>query len=129
MLATVVLANRIGSEPIEPPFESPLSPVVTAEPTPEATPEPPEIHITISCNANGGTGAPAEKTVGVDTDGMIVTFYLSGVVPTRSGYEFLGWWFENNDLFEIDNPGQRNIIAVEVDAQRVETIRNCSGIT
>lgn len=40
----------------------------------------------VSFNANGGTGAPAAqtKTYGVDLT-------LSSTVPTRTGYNFLGW--------------------------------------
>ena len=41
---------------------------------------------TITYNANGGTDAPAEQ---IKTHGVALT--LSGDVPTRSGYAFLGW--------------------------------------
>lgn len=41
---------------------------------------------TISYNANGGTGAPANQT---KTYGVSLT--LSSSTPTRSGYTFLGW--------------------------------------
>lgn len=41
---------------------------------------------TISYNANGGSGAPSSQT---KTHGKTLT--LSSVVPTRNGYEFLGW--------------------------------------
>jgi uncharacterized repeat protein (TIGR02543 family) len=41
---------------------------------------------TVSYNANGGSGAPGNqtKTYGVDLT-------LSSTIPTRSGYNFLGW--------------------------------------
>ena len=41
---------------------------------------------TITYNANGGTGAPSPQT---KTHGVNLT--LSSVIPTRSGYTFLGW--------------------------------------
>ena len=41
---------------------------------------------TVSYNANGGTGAPANQTKTEQT-----TLYLSGTIPTRIGYRFLGW--------------------------------------
>ena len=41
---------------------------------------------TVTYNANGGTGAPANQT---KTYG--VTLYLSSVIPTKDGYEFNGW--------------------------------------
>lgn len=45
---------------------------------------------TVSYNANGGSGAPASqtKTYGVDLT-------LSSTVPTRTGYDFLGWATSN----------------------------------
>lgn len=41
---------------------------------------------TISYNANGGSGAP-----GPQTKTHNVTLTLSSTIPTRDGYEFLGW--------------------------------------
>lgn len=41
---------------------------------------------TISYNANGGSGAPGSQTKTYN-----VTLTLSSTVPTRSGYNFLGW--------------------------------------
>ena len=51
---------------------------------------------TVSYNANGGTGAPANNsgTNGCSTsDGKVYgkTFTLSSVQPTRTGYTFAGW--------------------------------------
>ena len=45
-----------------------------------------KITYTVSYNANGGSGAPSAqtKTYGVDLT-------LSSTIPTRSGYDFLGW--------------------------------------
>lgn len=41
---------------------------------------------TVSYNANGGSGAPSSQT---KVSGVSLT--LSSVIPTRSGYTFLGW--------------------------------------
>lgn len=41
---------------------------------------------TISYNANGGSGAPGPQTKTYN-----VTLTLSSTIPTRDGYEFLGW--------------------------------------
>ena len=41
---------------------------------------------TVYYNANGGTGAPGSQT---KTDGVSLT--LSNVIPTRNGFDFLGW--------------------------------------
>ena len=46
----------------------------------------PAITYTISYNANGGSGAPGAQT---KVHGTAIT--LSGTVPTRAGYDFLGW--------------------------------------
>lgn len=41
---------------------------------------------TVSYNANGGSGAPSSQTKTYGTD-----LKLSNTIPTRSGYDFLGW--------------------------------------
>lgn len=41
---------------------------------------------TVSYNANGGSGAPSSQTKTYGTD-----LQLSSTIPTRSGYDFLGW--------------------------------------
>ena len=41
---------------------------------------------TISYNANGGSGAPGSQTKTHN-----VTLTLSSIIPTKTGYEFLGW--------------------------------------
>ena len=46
---------------------------------------------TLSYNANGGNGAPAEqKTETVDV-GQSATLTISGTKPTKEGYDFKGW--------------------------------------
>ena len=43
-------------------------------------------NVTVSYDANGGSGAPASQTA---ADGSTIT--LSSTVPTRAGHTFLGW--------------------------------------
>lgn len=56
---------------------------------------------TITYNANGGTGAPADqkKTYGVDLT-------LSSTVPTRNGYTFLGWSISGSGAAEYQPGGK-----------------------
>lgn len=46
--------------------------------------------ITLTYDANGGTGAPASETQTVNV-GEQAHFVVSSVKPEREGYEFLGW--------------------------------------
>lgn len=46
--------------------------------------------ITLSYDANSGTGAPASESKTV-TKGQSATFTVSNTVPTREGYTFKGW--------------------------------------
>lgn len=46
-------------------------------------------YTTIIYNANGGSGAPSSQTFTGTSSSIVVT--LSGVIPVRSGYNFLGW--------------------------------------
>ena len=48
------------------------------------------ITYTVSYNANGGSGAPSAQTKTYN-----VTLKLSSTVPTRTGYNFLGWSTSN----------------------------------
>jgi pimeloyl-ACP methyl ester carboxylesterase len=64
--------------------------------------------VTIVYHANGGSGAPASHTATKDSDG-VVRYTLSEKQPTRPGYEFLGWRFENRPEYKIDQPGERII--------------------
>ena len=50
-----------------------------------ATPAPVVRNITITYDANGGTGAPAAIT------GEVGKIILSSIAPTRTGFSFLGW--------------------------------------
>lgn len=55
---------------------------------------------TVSYNANGGSGAPASQT---KTYGQTLT--LSSKVPTRSGYEFVGWATTSSATSASYSPG------------------------
>lgn len=59
----------------------------------------------LTYDANGGTGAPAKKTVRTQED-----FAISKLKPTRDGYEFLGWASDKNATAAELAPGaQMNI--------------------
>lgn len=57
----------------------------------------------LAYNANGGTGAPGQHLVSGKTE----TFnaQISSVVPTRSGYTFVGWWLYNIESYGTYQPG------------------------
>jgi uncharacterized repeat protein (TIGR02543 family) len=65
---------------------------------------------TVAYNANGGSGAPASTQVTASNG--VASFYLSTVLPTRSGYDFVGWRLENSTSYGIDSPGQHISISV-----------------
>lgn len=46
--------------------------------------------ITLTYDANGGTGAPASETQEVE-EGQQAHFVISSIKPVRDGYRFLGW--------------------------------------
>lgn len=54
----------------------------------------------LSYNANGGSGAPASQTVNKNT-----WFTLRTGVPTRSGYEFVGWNTSSTATVATYQPG------------------------
>ena len=47
--------------------------------------------ITLSYNANGGSGAPASQSATIYNATTSNTFTVSNTTPTKSGYTFLGW--------------------------------------
>ena len=65
--------------------------------------------IAIHYNANSGTGAPESHTVTKDDNGA-ASITIPNIVPTRSGYTFLGWRLGNDTAFGIDLPGQTNLL-------------------
>ena len=58
------------------------------------------ITYTVSYDANGGTGAPANQTKIHGTD-----LVLFATIPTRTGYTFLGWSEESTATSATYNPG------------------------
>lgn len=52
--------------------------------------EPVKQTLTLSYNANGGSGAPAQQSQQVN-QGSSAAFTVSSTAPVRSGYQFLGW--------------------------------------
>ncbi len=56
---------------------------------------------TVSYNANGGTGAPANQTKWKDEN-----LTLSSIKPTRTGYTFQGWSTSTDSTVEY-NPGSK----------------------
>ena len=61
--------------------------------------------VLIQYNANGGSDAPSSHTTTKDSESVVV-FNLSSEIPTRSGYTFLGWRYEDSEEYGIDAPGQ-----------------------
>ena len=57
---------------------------------------------TITYNANGGSGAPSQQT---KSHGYDIT--LSSTIPTKSGYEFLGWSTSSTATTATYSSGQR----------------------
>lgn len=47
--------------------------------------------ITLSYNANSGSGAPASQTNTIYNTATSTSFTISSTLPTRSNYNFLGW--------------------------------------
>jgi uncharacterized repeat protein (TIGR02543 family) len=74
-------------------------------------PSPVSSTVTITYNANGGSGAPSGHTAARDIYGE-VWFTLSSTKPTRDGYTFLGWRLENSTDYSIDSSGQSIVIGV-----------------
>ena len=72
----------------------------------ETPPPPPQQNgtVTISYNANGGTGVPAGLTLQKDNNGT-VTFNHSAT-PTRSGHVFTGWQVESSSAITVNQQGE-----------------------
>lgn len=61
--------------------------------------------ITLSYNANGGSGAPSSQSATVYNSTTSYKFTLSSTKPTRSGYTFLGWSTSNTATSSSYSPG------------------------
>lgn len=59
----------------------------------------------IEYNANGGVGAPVSHSATIGDDGTTI-FNLSTAIPSRDGFNFLGWRLYNDPAYGIDSPGQ-----------------------
>ncbi len=66
----------------------------------------PALTYSVSFNANGGSGAPGAQT---KTHGAALT--LSGTVPTRQGYDFLGWGTSAADVVPTYRYGPGHSVA------------------
>ena len=66
------------------------------------TPEVTANEYTVSYNANGGSGAPSSQKYTYSPSGTIT---LSSTIPTRQGYEFLGWSTSSDDKSAIYTAG------------------------
>lgn len=55
-------------------------------------------------NANGGSGAPATQSF---TYGQSTAVHLSTTIPTRTGYDFLGWSLSDSATTASYQPGQQ----------------------
>ena len=83
---------------------------------------------TISYNANGGSGAPSSQA---KEHGVSLT--LSGAVPTRFGYTFLGWSTSSNATVATYEPGDNfsgntntTLYSVWKEATGIPTMSNSS---
>lgn len=62
--------------------------------------------ISISYNANGGSGAPSATTGYQYTSGGNTSITISSTKPTKSGYTFMGWGTSTTDTSVNYNSGQ-----------------------
>lgn len=83
---------------------------------------------TVSYNANGGSGAPASQTKTYN-----VALALSGTVPTRTGYSFLGWATSSGGAVAYASgasyTGNADIALYAVWQAQVSTISAASDVT
>ena len=82
------------------------------------TPQPGRL--TVMYHANGGIGAPTSNTRTIEPDGS-VSFRHPFAEPRKEGYIFIGWLFENDRNFEINEPGSR-VLVLDLDPYRNEIV-------
>lgn len=73
------------------------------------TKEPEKKQYTIKYNANGGSGVPSDQTKYEGTD-----LTLSSKIPTREGYEFIGWSTDSKATNAKYMPGGKYTVNVGV---------------
>jgi len=78
-------------------------------PVPPRIPTPLAGRLTVRYHANGGIGAPISNTRDIEADGS-VRFRHPFSEPRKDGYVFLGWRFENDMGFGIEEPGGRVLV-------------------
>ena len=64
-----------------------------------------DYNYTLTYNANGGSGAPSNQTGSNTQVNPSYTFTISSTVPTRAGYEFLGWSTSSSATTASYQPG------------------------
>ena len=73
------------------------NPTPEPDPTPAPTPEPtPDISFTVTFNSNGGSFVPNQIVKSGDR-------VIEPAAPTKEGYDFKGWYLENDILSVINN--------------------------
>lgn len=63
--------------------------------------------ITLSYNANNGTGAPSSGSVNVYNSTSSYTFTISSTIPSRDGYNFKGWSLDKSATSASYQPGDQ----------------------
>lgn len=71
-------------------------------------------------HANGGVGAPISNTRTIEEDSS-VRFRHPLSEPRKEGYAFIGWLFENDMNFGIEEPGGR-VLVLDLDPNENEFI-------
>ena len=80
--------------------------------------EAPVVSYTVSFNANGGTGAPANQTVEA---GQKLT--IPSTTPSRENYNFIGWSLDNNATSADYLPGKSYMIKSNVTLYAVWSVK------
>lgn len=88
-------------------------------------------------NANGGTGAPPVQSGTNQLEPPSYTFTISSSIPTRAGYEFLGWalsssassaTYQPGDNITITTTGATTLYAVWKALNTIKIVNSNSGL-